>query len=202
MFCNEPVFNVYEGNSKISETDAFLDCFHDNTISLYLTEGYRIVLETEHYFISLGFNGVKLDKKRCGADDYAENGEWFDTFSPMDYEHTLFAGERLTEVKKEGNKYIAVFDDFSVTVIPHLSAAEINGFYTENYLHVFGCEHLLNRKCQCGGTGELLLDFVSDYVVRCNKCHISTDAKQSATQAIDSWNKAVTGCDLAEIEID
>ena len=40
---------------------AFLDCYHD--IAYHCTEGYRIVLETENYAISLSSKGVTKERK-------------------------------------------------------------------------------------------------------------------------------------------
>ena len=36
--------------------------------------------------------------------------------------------------------------------------------------------HLLTRKCSCGGEPEMIVDFVADFEVRCSKCHLSTHA--------------------------
>ena len=36
--------------------------------------------------------------------------------------------------------------------------------------------HLLTRKCSCGGDPEMLIDFVADFEVRCSKYHRSTHA--------------------------
>ena len=59
IFCDEPIIAGYEGSDKydyIEGTNAFFDLFHE--IAYHVTEGYRIVLETEHFYISLGHDGV------------------------------------------------------------------------------------------------------------------------------------------------
>lgn len=48
--------------------------------------------------------------------------------------------------------------------------------------------HLLTRKCSCGGDGEMLIDFVDDFVVRCSKCHLSTHAYIKPETAAKHWN--------------
>ena len=50
-----------------------------------------------------------------------------------------------------------------------------------------------------GGEGELLLDFVSDYVVRCKGCGRSTRAEGFAIRAIGDWNHGETPCDCSGI---
>ena len=50
MFCDEPIIRVYLGQDEydsIDGADAFLDCYHD--LAYHVTEGYRIVLETENH---------------------------------------------------------------------------------------------------------------------------------------------------------
>lgn len=50
-----------------------------------------------------------------------------------------------------------------------------------------------------GGEGELLLDFVSDYVVRCKGCGRSTRAEGFAICAIGDWNHGETPCECSGI---
>jgi len=48
--------------------------------------------------------------------------------------------------------------------------------------------HLLTRKCTCGGEPEMLIDFVDDFEVRCSKCHLSTHAYMDPEDAAKHWN--------------
>ncbi len=199
MFCEEPVIAVYEGYQDIENANDFLDCYHD--LAYHVTSGCRIVLETLNHYISLGVNGVDLSSKTCSIKEYAEPGECLDPFVHISdygkplwiyYESTLFVGERLLDVEAKSDCYHLTFDHFSLKIIPHnLEADDVPSLVKRDhwsYNHVFSCEHLLNKKCSCGGTGELLLDFVSDYVVRCNKCYKSTRASMCAVDAIKDWN--------------
>ena len=55
---------VYVGQNEshnIEGADYWLDCLHD--IAVHITPGYRLVLETENYMISLGADGVDLTEK-------------------------------------------------------------------------------------------------------------------------------------------
>lgn len=55
-----------------------------------------------------------------------------------------------------------------------------------NYAEHYDC--LLTRKCSCGGTAEMLVDFVADFVVRCSSCHQSTHAYIKPEDAAAHWN--------------
>ena len=48
--------------------------------------------------------------------------------------------------------------------------------------------HLLTRKCSCGGDAEMIIDFVADFEVRCSKCHRSTHAYMEPETAAKHWN--------------
>ena len=59
-----------------------------------------------------------------------------------------------------------------------------------DYVHANYYNDLLTRKCTCGGAGEMLCDFVDDFVVRCSRCHISTHAYIGPENAAAHWNTA------------
>ena len=217
LFCDEPIIACYKGYREYDDIDgdnAWLDIFHD--IAYHVTEGHRIVLETEHFYISLSHNGVTKTDKRCTIKEFEQDGERLDSFvhnleddddSPwVEYEHTLFAGERVLDVQSVDNYYLITFDDFELKLIPHkLHDDDFPSFRTSNnwsYCHVLGTERHLTGKCNCGGEGELLLDFVSDYVVRCKKCMHSTYAQMIAEEAIKEWNEGYIQCDLSDIVIE
>lgn len=48
------------------------------------------------------------------------------------------------------------------------------------------------RACCCGGHPEMVMDYVNDYVVRCNLCHISTHAFMDAEDAAAAWQEGKT----------
>lgn len=210
MFCDEIIREVYvclpdDDRNK----DSFLDCYHD--LAYHVTKGYAYVLKTENYFIRLDYDGVKIvsvDESVVLPGEYMEASvrvDEYDDIPRVDFENTLFVGERLVEVKEKDNHYLAIFDDFTLKIIPYENGDDIVGLHNKNpwsYNHVYGVERLLTRKCDCGGTGEVFLDFVADYVVSCNACKKSTWAGMNAIDAIDDWNKGETPCDLSNIEIE
>ena len=53
-FCNEPIIACYRGCGEcddIGGCDEWFDVYYD--IAYHVTAGYRIILETEHFYISL-----------------------------------------------------------------------------------------------------------------------------------------------------
>lgn len=59
-----------------------------------------------------------------------------------------------------------------------------------DYVHAKNYNDLLTRRCTCGGNGEMLCDFVADFVVRCSSCHLSTHAYIDPENAAAHWNAA------------
>ena len=213
MFCDEKILKVYMGveeDDDVYNHNAFLDCYHD--IAYHCTEGYRIVLETENYAISLSSKGVVKERKEelCeNAGEWLQNGiETIEEDEPpwVHFETTLFVGERLLSVIRQNNIYLVQFDDFNLKLIPHLDGDSIEGLHNKNHWscnYVLGCERHLKKKCPyCDGDGEILLDFVSDYVVRCKKCKHSTYAGMNLIDAITDWNNSAVQCDLSDITIE
>jgi hypothetical protein len=216
IFCDEPIIAAYRGSRKYEALDganAFFDCYHD--LAYHVTEGERIVLETEHFFISLDVHGVSKSEKTASIKEFERSGEWLDSFihtlgdgAPpwVDYEATLFIGERLLYVESKPEYYLLRFDDFELKVVPDALHEEdfpcLQNKDHWSFNHVYGAERHLRRKCSCGGRGELLIDFVCDYVVRCKKCKKSTWAKMIAQKAIKEWNEGQIPCELSDITIE
>ena len=216
MFCEEKILAAYKGTREYEDIDgsnSFFDCYHD--LAFHVTEGERIVLETESYFISIDVHGISKHAKTATIKEFEREGEWLDPYIHIlddedppwvDYESTLFVGERLKEVENKAGYYMLRFDDFNLKVIPHsLNEDDFPHLHNTNhwsYNHVLGADRLLTQKCSCGGNGELLLDFVCDYVVRCKSCKKSTWAQMNAQDAIEEWNGGHIQCDLSDITIE
>ncbi|MBQ7567108.1 MAG: hypothetical protein IJT18_08300 [Oscillospiraceae bacterium] len=196
------------------QANAYFDYYHG--ITFHVADGYRIVLETEHFYISLGVDGVTLDEKTVPVKSYERPGEWLlpfwqkngvDPEEPpwLGVEHTLFCGERLLEVAEDGGDFVLTFDDFTMRIVPHESGDDIYSFHCANHwsaLHIYGCERLLKKPCACGGIGELFVDFKDDYFVRCSKCKRATWVQMDAQDAIDEWNGGNLEWDASDITIE
>ncbi len=63
------------------------------------------------------------------------------------------------------------------------------------YYHCDRYNHLLKRKCSCGGDAEMIIDFVTDFEARCSRCHLSTHAYIKPEAAAQHWN---AGDDIME----
>ena len=213
MFCDEKILKVYMGvveDDDVYSHNAFLDCYHD--IAYHCTEGYRIVLETENYAISLSSKGVTKERKEelCeNTGEWLQNGiELFEEDEPpwVHFETTLFVGERVLFVIQQDSIYLVQFDDFTLKLIPHSNGESINGLHNQDhwsYNYVLGCNRHLKRKCpHCGADGEILLDFVSDYIVRCKKCKKSTWAAMNLIDAIEDWNNGELNCIIDDVQIE
>ena len=48
--------------------------------------------------------------------------------------------------------------------------------------------HLLTRKCSCGGDPEMIIDFVDNFEARCSRCHRSTHTYMKPEDAAKHWN--------------
>lgn len=218
MFCDERIINVFLGQNENDDVDenCWFDCYHD--IAFHTTKGYRLVLETENYMISLSTDGVNIESKnefKTYADEWleetvniwedeTEDGTEQDVF--VDLENTLFVGERLLSVEKSDGYFILEFDDFKLKLIPYDSDKDIPWLRKTDhwsYNYVLGCDRYLKRKCpHCGGDGEILMDFVSDYIVRCKNCKKSTWAAMELTEAIEDWNNGELNCVADDITIE
>lgn len=219
MLCNEKIINVFLGQNEchdIEGANCWFDCYHD--IAFHTTEGYRYVLETENNMISLGVDGVNVQSKKEFAprnnewleetihifEDETENGIERETI--VDFENTLFVGQRLHSVEQNDKFFTLQFDNFELKLIPYNLGEDIPSLITDDhwsYNYVFGFDRFIKTKCPiCGGDGEILLDFVSDYVVRCKLCKKSTYAKMQIRHAIENWNKGEVECDLSDITIE
>lgn len=200
MFCNEPIQKVYYGQHAYDEYgDACFDCYYD--MAMHLSGKNRFLMETEHFYISLEVTGVFLTNKEGNIESIQRENEWLescihDEDDPecvpwVDYEATVFTGERLLSVEKEGKHYILRFDDFSMKLIPHpLSDGDLS-IQRHSDVRVLGTERLIH-KCKCGGTGILEIDcFDGDYNIYCDRCHHATSAAVNACDAIEEWNNMI-----------
>ena len=167
---------------------------------------------TDNYAISLCSRGVIKERK----ENFQEaESEWLqngieriksDGLPWVRYETTLFVGERVLSVIEKDRKYLVEFDDFTLNVVPCITDDEITGFRNKDhwsYNYVLGCNRHLKRNCpHCHGEGEILLDFVSDFVVRCKNCKQSTYRQMILINAINEWNDGHVDCDLSDITIE
>ena len=211
MFCDEKIIAVYLGQNEYHDIDGancWFDIYHD--IAFHTTEGYRLILETNSYMISLGADGVSVTNK----DEFKPiEHEWLEEYVHnlkdkviVNFETTLFVGQRISSVDKNDEFYLIQFDDFSLKMYVYELGKMDKSLRNRDhwsYNNVLGFDRFIKAKCPlCGGEGEILLDFVTDYVVRCKSCKKSTYAEMQLGHAIDHWNDGEVQCDLSDIAIE
>ena len=211
MFCDEKIIAVYLGQNEYHDFDGancWFDIYHD--IAFHTTEGYRLLLETDSYMISLGADGVTVTNK----DDFKPiEHEWLEEYVHnledgviVNFESTLFVGQRIISVEQENAFYMIQLDDFFLKLYIYELGKMDKTHHNENlwsYNNILGFDRFINSKCPiCGGEGEILLDFVCDYVVRCKSCKQSTYAEMQIRHAIENCNNGEVVCDLSDITIE
>lgn len=211
MFCDEKIIAVYLGQNEyhdIEGANCWFDIYHD--IAFHTTEGYRLLLETDSYMISLGADGVSVTNK----DEFKPiEHEWLEEYVHnlddeviVNFETTLLVDQRILTVDKSDDFYLIQFDDFSLKLYVYELGKMDKTLHKRDhwsYNNVLGFDRFIKTKCPlCGGEGEILLDFVSDYVVRCKSCKKSTYAEMQLRYAIDLWNDGEVQCDLSDITIE
>lgn len=211
VFCDEKIIAVYLGQNEyhdIEGANCWFDIYHD--IAFHTTEGYRLLLETDSYMISLGADGVSVTNK----DEFKPiEHEWLEEYVHnlddeviVNFETTLLVDQRILTVDKNDDFYLIQFDDFSLKLYVYELGKMDKTLHNRDhwsYNNVLGFDRFIKTKCPlCGGEGEILLDFVSDYVVRCKSCKKSTYAEMQLRYAIDLWNDGEVQCDLSDITIE
>lgn len=194
MFCEEQITEVLFGqvDSDDYRFKDFLDCYYE--LAYHVEEGACLYLLTDHYVITLNEMGVTLSKKPL----VLKEDEWLrETVTDENptwraLEATLFVGQRLTKVERLDGQYLLHFDDFVLKLLPYECGELKFGLYEPDDLPVLGCDHQLQRRCSCGGEGEILMDFVSDFIVRCKTCKKATWAEMNLYLAIEAWNQGET----------
>ena len=211
MFCDETIIAVYLGKNEYDDIDGancWFDVYHD--IAFHTTEGYRLLLETNHFMISLGVSGVSITSKE---DFKPIEHEWLEEYvhdfhgeAIVSFQSTLFVGQKIKAVEKHESHYLIQFDDFSMKLHIYDLGTMDKAHNRKNhwsYSSILGFDRFIKGNCPiCGGEGELLLDFVGDYVVRCRSCKRSTRAEIQLRHAIDHWNNGEIHCDLSDITIE
>ena len=199
MFCEEMINKVYTIEKYESQYEHNKNAFLSFSPELewHVTEGYWLGFETDNHFLLAGYDGVKIldSKEDLPADEYDVYSD-DDFFGYESTETTIFKGERILDVAEAKNKYIIHLDHFDMTIFVYHDYFDCSCGENVN-IQIKAAEHCVKRKCSCGGTAEVVLDFVSDFGVRCKKCHLSTYHTYVLQSVIDDWEKEV---DLHVIE--
>ena len=190
MICEEKIINFYNLILRDNYEEEWQDEYFQivRKIELHTTGANWFVLETKNYYITIGIDGVKKHKK-----PYEFDNNRYDLldYHSNDYESVVFFGQRICCVEERKNEFEVYFDDFSVKVYRYTrdNAQTIAGLgYYIGEQKAGAGNHLLKKCVECGGKGELYLDWVGDFFVRCSSCHSSTNSFMWVKGSIDAWN--------------
>lgn len=191
MFDSWKIVKVLEVSfhDRGTKDDTAFFCFSP-MIEYRVTDGYRMVFQTENDFISIGADGVtRYETMPFMSPDYdiSEVDCIDEQGSTEGLETTLFVGERLLQVDKQEDRFVLSFDDFTMYLYPYT----IDRFWYEPNATdwpIKGFERHLARRCECGGEPELMINCLSDFYIRCSKCHQSTRTSHELRSAINEWN--------------
>lgn len=154
-----------------------------------------LVFDSKERRMVIGKNGIEYYPI-----EYAFDTEIYDfmDFGDEEFESvelTVFKGQELPRIDTITNGYQLNFNCFSMKAIFHDENSELitSGIGRGSSILAIG-HHLLTKKCKCGGNGEPCIDFVSDFFVRCERCHSSTYAYTQLKEAVDKWNQGEMPC--------
>ena len=196
MFCSEPIKKVLQLEIKEELQpnwyNSLLQITHN--FEYHTTEGFWILLETDNYYITIGYDGViKYPKPYEFPAEKFDVSEVGDGETPC-YQEMIFVGQRICDVAIVANVHTIYFDNFKLKLFAY---DEKDEKWFEGRLFTHGDElvpvgvHLL-RKCACGGQPEIYLDGVDDFFIRCKECHASTYSDMWFKTSADAWNKGKT----------
>lgn len=205
MYCDEAIRKVffllrtydYDGHWS------FFDCYFD--LALYAAGDDRLVLQTDHSYITLGADGVRTWRDPaefvtpgleledfCASwlddddDDEDETDEAYRHLGLLNEEDLYFRGEHLRSVTETEYGWLVEFDHLSLKLCPRTEAeTPWSGYY--RYLPCLNLDHALKR-CACGGHARLMADHVGDYYISCSSCFRSTYGDYRLAVVAAMWN--------------
>lgn len=200
MLLNEPILSVFElwHTEKYEGKNANSFFQKVGELAFHTTGDCWLVFYTEHFCVTLGCDGVKKYQLpfEFSNDKYEiwELGdeEW------ISEEETIFSGQRIHFVEEWIKGWRIKFDDFDMKLYTYDEQddfIDIQEYFKRGWINKMAVgNHLLKRKCECGGSGELLVDERNDFAVRCSSCHKSTYFDMILKYQVDSWNLGDTPC--------
>ncbi len=198
MILDEPILTVFELQYRESYLSNWHNAYLHTTgeLEYHVTEGYWILLESENYYVTIGYDGAQKYQKPYTFPsekyDWWYNGD--DEY--IDWRETLFSGQKIHCIEKKDDYQVICFDDFNLNLYIYNQCDNMDVFYGTkdagvNVVSVGG--HLV-KKCSCGGKAEILSDIRGDFAVRCNSCHKATYIDMVLKEQIDAWNNDDSPC--------
>ena len=180
--CEEPIKATHRMHAPGFSEDMWEEVDYQDGITYHATEGYWLVFETEHKFITLGMDGVKT-YDNAEALQMAGNKLFNDT---LELESIVFPGELFFDVIKNEQGWLVQLTDFELRIVCHAPEEHYEGHGIRIGIPLGGFDHVL-RPCSCGGRALFKLDRHSDFYVECAKCHKHTEAGYIPERIISAW---------------
>ena len=190
MFCEEPIIKVWYMKEREINEEHWDFPVYTFRAGYYVTEGYWLVFQTEHHYISLGADGVRMYDSRKEAEkpdlEMQEDAEWGFP-GDLTVETLVFSGEHIRSVTRTDSGWEVEFDHLKYQVVP-CTGDDYPWDADIRYIPYQGVSHHL-KKCECGGEAELMVDHVGDHFIRCSRCHRSTDSSYILSHIVADWNE-------------
>lgn len=198
MILNEPIIKVFELQYKEELLQDWHNAYLHTTgaFEYHVTEGYWMLLESENYYVTIGYDGVQKYNKPYVFDEakfewwYNGDEEW------TDYKDTLLEGQKIHLIEAHDGYQTIYFDAFKLNLYVYGSEDEFNvntGTFGDGINVMDVGSHLL-EKCSCGGNAEILCDERGDFAIRCSTCHKATYFDMILKDQIDAWNIGDSPC--------
>ena len=198
MILNEPIIKVFELQYKEELLQDWHNAYLHTTgaFEYHVTEGYWMLLESENYYVTIGYDGVQKYNKPYVFDEakfewwYNGDEEW------TDYKDTLLEGQKIHSIEAQDGYQTIYFDAFKLDLYVYGSDDEFNantGTFGDGKNVMAVGSHLL-KKCSCGGNAVILCDERSDFAIRCSTCHKATYFDMILKERIDAWITGDSPC--------
>ncbi len=184
MFCEEPIKATHRMYAMGYYEDMWEEPDYQDGVVYHATEGYWLVFETEHFFISIGTDGVLIYDSVVKLQQGGKT-----LFNELfELESIVFPGECLHDVSESEKGWIVQLSDFQLRIVRHAPEENYEGQGFQTEIPFFGFDHVLKR-CSCGGKPEFKVDCHDDFYVECNQCHKFTEAGYIPDRIVYDWNE-------------
>lgn len=192
VFCDEPILRTHHMQIGIGDEELWERLDYSDRLELiyHAFPNYWLVFETEHYYISVGADGInKYDSLEGLKGD--DRQVWNDPVTGV--EEIVFPGENIQSFWEWKDGWEIVFDHFHMTVIPHKDGDGFEGTAYQVDKPFFGFRHVLD-KCACGGQPEFMMDRHSDFYVECPVCKRYVVPCYDPMLPVQQWNGGEIHC--------
>ena len=191
-YCDEMILRTHHMQTGIGDEEMWErpDYHQPGRLVYHALPDFWLVFETEHYYISVGSDGVN---KYESVQDLKGNDRelWNDPVTGV--EEIVFPGRCIEAVAETEAGWEIHFDSFNMDVVRHEKDDGFEGSEYKVEAPFFGFSHILN-KCACGGYPEFMMDRHCDFYVQCPICDRYTYADYNPDHPVNDWNTGNVHC--------